>query len=383
MAGWDSECVAAVRLATAAASDATRWPEVLRRLAHRFGATAAAVHTPTPPSAERTLYASVEFPPEALPDYLRHWASQDPWFLGAARRGLPLRDGYCVQGEVACPWDELRRTAFYNEFARPQAIQRLMTLIVDAGREAEGLPVTVLTFYRRPGLESFGTDDVQALGDIHAPLQLAVHAHWALSAVRRAARFVVETLDELMVPVLVLDGNGGLLHANTGCAALLATNDELQLHDNRLVRVGAWSGHALAQFLAEAGRSLAAERLLWPPREAQQAHAAAARARLVPLGEDHACRAVWPQARMLLLLEGRGPAPRPDAFDEAARRHGLTPAERGVLAQLVRGSSPQQIAQAHARSVHTVRAQLRQIFDKTGARRQSELVRRFGPLLPD
>ncbi|MBS0427521.1 MAG: hypothetical protein JSR41_09570 [Proteobacteria bacterium] len=383
MAAWDSEQVAAVRMATAAASDATRWPEVLQRLARRFGATAAAVHTPTPPSAERTLYASIEFSPDALPEYLRHWASQDPWFLGAARRGLPLRDGYCVQGEVACPWDELRRTAFYNDFARPQAIQRLMTLIVDAGREAEELPVTVVTLYRRPGLESFSAGDVRALGDIHAPLQLAVHAHWALSTARRAAHFAAETLDELSVPVWVLDGRGGVLHANAAGSGLLADDRWLQLHGNRLVRIGQCSGSALAQFVDEARCQLAPERLLWLPGPTPQARPATARARLVPMPEDHACRTVWPKARMLLFVEGLTPARGPEAFDEAAKRHGLTPAERGVLAQLVRGRSPQQIAQAHARSVHTVRAQLRQIFDKTGVRRQSELVRVFGPLFGD
>lgn len=383
MAAWDSDQVAAVRMATAAAHDATRWPEVLWRLARRFGATAAAVHTPTPPSAERTLYASIEFPPDALLDYLRHWASHDPWFLGAARRGLPLRDGYCVQGEVACPWHELRRTAFYNDFARPQAIRQLMTLVVDAGCEAEGRPVTVITLYRRPGLESFSGDDVQALGDIHAPLQLAVHAHWALSTARRAAHFAAETLDELSVPVLVLDERGGLLHANTTGVQLLAHERWLQLHRDRLVRIGQWSGNALAQFIDEARCQLAPERLLWLPGPMPQARPDTARARLVPLPEDHASRTVWPKARILLFVEGLVSARGSDAFDHAARRHGLTPAERNVLAHLVRGRSPQQIAQAQARSVHTVRAQLRQIFDKTGVRRQSELVRLFGPLCGD
>jgi DNA-binding CsgD family transcriptional regulator len=56
------------------------------------------------------------------------------------------------------------------------------------------------------------------------------------------------------------------------------------------------------------------------------------------------------------------------------RRYGLTAAEARVARLIGRGRSPRQIAAELGVSWYTVRAQLRQVFSKTGARRQSALV---------
>ena len=52
----------------------------------------------------------------------------------------------------------------------------------------------------------------------------------------------------------------------------------------------------------------------------------------------------------------------------------LTPGEARVALATFDGSSPEQIAQQHAVSINTIRAQLRSIFGKTGTTRQAELV---------
>ena len=52
----------------------------------------------------------------------------------------------------------------------------------------------------------------------------------------------------------------------------------------------------------------------------------------------------------------------------------LTPAEAKVAVALAKGLSPKKIAVTLCLAVSTVRSQLKTIFSKTGARRQSELV---------
>jgi DNA-binding CsgD family transcriptional regulator len=54
---------------------------------------------------------------------------------------------------------------------------------------------------------------------------------------------------------------------------------------------------------------------------------------------------------------------------------GLTPTEAGVVAALANGSTAEQYAQRRGVSIGTVRVQLKHIHVKTGARRQSELIR--------
>jgi DNA-binding CsgD family transcriptional regulator len=55
--------------------------------------------------------------------------------------------------------------------------------------------------------------------------------------------------------------------------------------------------------------------------------------------------------------------------------YGLTPAECRVALLLVDGHAPRQIANTFRVTENTVRSQIKSIFSKTGARRQSDLVR--------
>ena len=56
-------------------------------------------------------------------------------------------------------------------------------------------------------------------------------------------------------------------------------------------------------------------------------------------------------------------------------RFGLTASERAVALSLTRGTSLRMTADASGISVNTARRHLASIFDKTGVRRQVELVR--------
>jgi DNA-binding CsgD family transcriptional regulator len=69
----------------------------------------------------------------------------------------------------------------------------------------------------------------------------------------------------------------------------------------------------------------------------------------------------------------------PDAFaadaEVLATMFSLTPAEGRVAGHIAQGWSPKQIADACGVSTSTVRSQIRSLFQKTGVRRQPDLVR--------
>lgn len=60
-----------------------------------------------------------------------------------------------------------------------------------------------------------------------------------------------------------------------------------------------------------------------------------------------------------------------------ARIYRLTPAAAAVAARLITGLSPEEIATDLGIEVTTVRSHLRQLFDRTGTSRQTELVKRL------
>ena len=65
-----------------------------------------------------------------------------------------------------------------------------------------------------------------------------------------------------------------------------------------------------------------------------------------------------------------------------AEMFGLTPAEARVAVRLVRGQDAAAIAQSTAKSIETVRTQIKSLLSKAGVDRQAELVRLVGTLSP-
>jgi DNA-binding CsgD family transcriptional regulator len=81
--------------------------------------------------------------------------------------------------------------------------------------------------------------------------------------------------------------------------------------------------------------------------------------------------AAQPVAILMIIDPERGRRARKD---DLRRRFGLTPAEADVALQILKGDGRQAAAARLGIAAATVRAHLSHIFEKTGVRRQAELV---------
>ena len=380
MAAWDSGLTETVIAASAAASDSTRWGDVLSALGRRFGATAAALYTPQAAPAERMLFADIGLPTDTVAEYADYWSARDPWFAAAQVTGAFVHNGDCNVGRELCDWPELERLDYYNEFAGPTGVHGLIGLMVDNGSQPAKSPLTVIGLYRRQGLEEFSLDDKRALQSVHAPLQLALHAHWAMARVKSADRAASDAFAALPTPLFVLADDGRVLHANPAALALLTRNDGVGIRRGRVVRLGQMAAGDMEASLRRVAQGVLQTHVIWHDAQLSQPGAKPAVARLVPLAEDNACRLTWPHATSLLLIDEPEADPQAQRLSALAQRHGLTQAETRLLVQLAQGDRLADIAQHNEVSIHTVRAHLRNLFDKTGVRRQSELIRLAGAI---
>jgi DNA-binding NarL/FixJ family response regulator len=78
-------------------------------------------------------------------------------------------------------------------------------------------------------------------------------------------------------------------------------------------------------------------------------------------------------ARIRSVQEAHHPAPRPNPLD-VSKRHGLTKAEARVAVALTEGKTLAEVARSSGVSRTTVAYHLRNIFQKTGVNRQTELI---------
>jgi DNA-binding CsgD family transcriptional regulator len=95
-----------------------------------------------------------------------------------------------------------------------------------------------------------------------------------------------------------------------------------------------------------------------------------------------AARGRDPESPDALLVFGKHEVCAPLSVHFFAREHGVTSAESAVLAALCNGASPRQIASERGIALSTVRTQIQNIRQKTGARNISDLLRLASRLPP-
>jgi DNA-binding CsgD family transcriptional regulator len=181
----------------------------------------------------------------------------------------------------------------------------------------------------------------------------------------------MRVLDAIPTPLLVLGASGSVEFANEAAQKLLASPDLFSLRKGQLIAAGVstqeWSA-ALRQ--AEVG-----ETAVLPFMVARRKTVTSGVLRIRSIRSLIEYRIRWPRAEHLASVEVFGSAERRAAGAALALRYELTPTEVLVLQLLAEGSSPSAIAERLAIGVATVRSHLRSLYQKTGMRRQAELVR--------
>ena len=163
---------------------------------------------------------------------------------------------------------------------------------------------------------------------------------------------------------------------NSAARKIVEIKDGLRLDRGTLVALDTKAEVQLQRLIfgaaaAESGRSLEYGGAFSLPRDGERRPLSAM---VAPTGVT----GLFPGSRtasVVLLVEE--PARRTTApFDAFTGSYGLSPAEASLTARLVAGMSVSQAAIAAGIRPSTARSHLKKVFEKTGARRQSDLVRR-------
>lgn len=186
-------------------------------------------------------------------------------------------------------------------------------------------------------------------------------------------RGALEALDSLAGGVMVLDGAGHVCYANREAEKLLACGRGLRRDEAGAVRaLLQWQNQKLYRLIAQAAageRDIESRGCLRVSRAQGQPLTLL----VAPLAEEGANPGA---AKCGALVFIHDPDATPALLAETVRWHfELTPAQARLAAALAAGDSVTDCATSLGVSVATVRTHLKEIFAKTGARRQSDLVR--------
>lgn len=348
-----------------AAADPTMWNPFLEQLALRTRATSAALLIHDFQHAQYSLSSSWQVNPESVRLYQEHYYSLDVW----AQRGSAIKPGAICDSETLCPLSEMRTTEIYNDFMLESGIEFGLFGTLENSKSR----LASISLYRDVSRSEFTASEEETLRFLSPHLQRAFKLHFNFAKLAIHSEVLETALDALSAGILFLDMKGEVVLMNRSAKSMIDKQDGIFLTSHRLRAERQQETECLLKAIQDAcspatrmdttiGGAVFISRRKNPP-----IHVLIGPLRNTSLKVPRSIVAA------VFLLD---PLQQRRSTDEALRiQFGLSPAECRVALLLGDGHSPREISETIGVSFNTVRTQIKSIFAKTGARRQSELVR--------
>ena len=327
-------------------------------------------------SKKTTRFSAVHGDPVVLEPLVTTYAAHVPFF--------PILPKFTV--DVPLDFDEMCNlygpdghdvwyaSRTYTEWMRPNRFRTGFNLAVMKRDEFVGA-LTTITREDTPS-----TSASQALLSQLAPhIRRAVTITDLFEAEKRKAALFQEVIDNLVHPVLIVAGDMRLLYANSAAETLLRDETLVRQNEGRLamaylpaqasVAHAVALGHRDEVLLGAVGIGVPLVRTERPSIVHVLPLARRQTALLAPKGA----------AAIFIAAPGTNPIP---AIEAIAALFGLTAAEKRIAALAADGLTRSEIAEASGVSDHTVKSQLRVVYDKTGTRDQRQLQLLMRELTP-
>lgn len=299
--------------------------------------------------------------------YFSTYIKIDPFAVAQyfAELGKPLAASECL------PYAELADTRLYKEWSQPQGLVDFVSVKLESSPEK----ATSFGIFRH---ERHGLFDEEARWRINL---LAPHIQRAVS-ISRLAEFralegaaLADTLDVSSSAMILVEACGKVAHVNAAAQAMLSERDMMEVISGKLLATNKSVNQALYEMFeatgggdAAVGTRGVAVSMVSRAGDRHVAH-------ILPLTSGARKKAGIEYSACAAIFVRRADLEPPSAPKVIAELYGLTPSELRVLLAVFETGSIDDIATALGVSVPTVKTHLRRLFDKTGTRRQTDLVK--------
>ena len=259
---------------------------------------------------------------------------------------------------------ELVATDFFQSFCAPQSIFHTLGGAQDIGDNCIG----VIKIYRPKEGKSFVAADKQNLALILPHLKRAMRLSHQLWSMSQGQTITYSAIDQLSLGVIIVGVGGVVRFANKTIERMLEADFGMAIRHGRLLIDDAKAQQATQKALENVQKSSAGIMVPWRDKMDRPVSLL-----VTPLVRGtKAVRMAGPVAAIFINNpeERRKPS---EAVIGAL--YGLTPAEAKLTKALLEGRHLQDYAGRSGISLHTAKTQLKQIFQKTGHGRQSDLLR--------
>jgi DNA-binding CsgD family transcriptional regulator/PAS domain-containing protein len=356
----ESDLVSLIGAIYEAGMDFSLWPYALGRIAAAYGAPSAGMARQGRTLSECWGFSS-GIDPDCEKQYIDHYHSVNPIWQRASSTSV----GTVQTDTMVMPRRELKRTEFFNDFLVPQQMESMLNavVLVEEGRQ------TVVTVRRNP---EFGDDQVKLYKLLAPHLQRAVQINIKLARAELNHIWSEAALNHLEDGILFVDMDAKVKFANKAADVFFLGRD-IRIQKGRLSANSAAETahlHAVIAKCAETGIPVQSD-FVWLRREAGKSPLALL---IAPLPAANSSLLTSLQPMVVIFVKDPDKNNRP-TVPQVRERFGMTPAEASFAIEISKGDGIQAAADRLSISRATARTHLSRIFDKTGTRRQAELVR--------
>jgi DNA-binding CsgD family transcriptional regulator/PAS domain-containing protein len=303
-------------------------------------------------------------------DYVDHYHSINPFF----KRELlyPRSGGSIIRGEEIVPFETLFKTEFYQDHLRPHGVLHLINICVSSDRSMR----SHLALSRPQEMDAFSEEETGLLRALLPHLQQALRIQKLFASYVSERRMMMEALDKLRQGVIAVAQTGRIIYINRSAKRIVDQRDGLSIDKQGLLQTSYPSETSHFRRLIKSACNLKSDPsvtcggvlLLSRPSGLRPLSIMVA-----PLTEVALNPEVNQPAALVFIND---PEQNVGTAEEVIRRlYGLTPAEARLATVLTQGKSVTQASEELEVTRNTARTHLKRIFQKTGAQRQSDLVK--------
>jgi DNA-binding CsgD family transcriptional regulator len=373
-----------------AVSDESRWPLVLEAVVASLHGSAGVLFTPGPPSQSPGLCLTFNLTSENSIQWVAPCLALGAWTYRACEQGQALLSAVVTDADMnthagactdvvreaalqALPW---YRDVFRGAYGDVAVGHFCLGVMFDPS--AEGMGAVVVATHRPSSASPFSQQDRHWLELLLPHLSRALGLMHRLQRAQRLQGVMLSAWDGLPLGVLLLNGAGQLVHANSAARQVLLCQDGLAFNTAGLLDAQPWRAGqpGLADWMREHGSLRSTQEL--PFSDAFLAKREQTdRAYLIHccFMDDIKAASVQEHAVACVVFVSNPGALVLPTTDRLMGLYGLTLAEAKVTLQLAQGLSTKEVARVLGNSPETVRSQLKRIYQKMRINSQSELVR--------
>jgi DNA-binding CsgD family transcriptional regulator/PAS domain-containing protein len=350
-----------------AALEPALWTGVVEKAGRFVGGSAASIFFRDSVLRTGNAYYQFGVDPHYEQLYFNKYIRFDP--LNTAY--VTLAVGEVISNSKIIPNAEFIESRFYKEWVRPQGwVDNVFTALE---RSLTSIAAFVVFRHERDGVADDAAHRFMRLLAPHLRRAVLIGKVIDLKAIE-AATFA-DALDGLSAGMFLLDPDGRIVHANAAGRAILAADDVLRAVGDRLVAGEPEIDRLLRDVLIAAGNGDAAIGikgialpLIAHDGERHIAH-------VLPLTSGARRRAGIATSAAAALFVHKAALEIPSPPQAIARAYKLTPTELRVLLAIVEIGGGPEVAEALGIADGTVKTHLGRLFEKTGAKRQADLVK--------